>query len=80
MQPEKRKAVQGPVRVRPWPAGPLPSEREEKTDKGDKQPSDKINRQIGLGPMLAELKIKGQKLHNAGAQGCRRTARAGRAG
>lgn len=69
VQPAKPKPVQGPVRVRPWPAGPLPSEREEagKGDKGEaKAPKDKINRQIGLGPMLGELKIKGQRLHNAG--------------
>lgn len=70
VQPAKPKPVQGPVRVRPWPAGPLPSERED--NKGDtnkaesSKQKDKINRQIGLGPMLAELKIKGQRLHNAG--------------
>lgn len=68
VQPAKPKPVQGPVRVRPWPAGPLPSEREEKGDKADTKQKDKVNRQIGLGPMLAELKIKGQRLHNAGKQ------------
>lgn len=76
VQPAKPKPVQGPVRVRPWPAGPLPSEREEaaKGDKGEaKAPKDKINRQIGLGPMLGELKIKGQRLHNAGV--CRHQTR-----
>jgi hypothetical protein len=67
VQPAKRKPVQGPVRVRPWPAGPLPSEHsDDKSEKGEAKPKDKINRQIGLGPLLAELKIKGQRLHNAG--------------
>jgi hypothetical protein len=68
VQPAKRKAVQGPVRVRPWPAGPLPSEREEKSEEKSEGKKDRLNRQIGLGPMLAELKIKSQRLHNAG--GC----------
>jgi hypothetical protein len=67
VQPAKAKPVQGPVRVRPWPAGPLPSEHsDDKSEKGVAKPKDKINRQIGLGPLLAELKIKGQRLHNAG--------------
>jgi hypothetical protein len=52
--------------VRPWPAGPLPSEREEKSEGKEESKKDKINRQIGLGPMLAELKIKSHRLHNAG--------------
>lgn len=80
VQPAKPKAVQGPVRVRPWPAGPLPSEREERDGGGSSSsskqqreqqqsaPKDKINKQVGLGPMLAELKIRSQRLHNAGEE------------
>jgi hypothetical protein len=70
VQPPKRKAVQGAVRVRPWPAGPLPSERADtaKPDDGKGAAArDKLQRQVSLLNLLAALKIKAARLHNAGA-------------
>jgi hypothetical protein len=71
VQPPKPKAVQGPVRVRPWPAGPLPSERADKGDEGSKEAKqkDKLQRQASLAALLGELKIKSSRLHNAGEGG-----------